>query len=132
MRWKTSWSAFAARGGDFADGYNIIVPAWELPEIPRCLAKHLRRFDEVWALSRFIQGSLNAAGIPSHPSSARRWRWPLGHFLPRKYFGIRELAFTLLHFFDMTFLRGPQEPGRRASDDERFAPAARSRTSSLC
>src|SRR5205809_1124893 len=31
---ETVLEAFAARGGDFADGYNIIVPAWELPRYP--------------------------------------------------------------------------------------------------
>ena len=102
-------SAFAARGGDFADGYNIIVPAWELPRYPAAWAKHLRRFDEVWALSRFIQGSLNTAGIDSHPIG-QAVEMPLGHFLPRRYFGIRELAFTLLHFFDLTSYAARKNP----------------------
>ena len=43
--------AFAARGGDFDAGYNIIVPAWELPLYPKQWAAQLAKFDEVWALS---------------------------------------------------------------------------------
>ncbi len=93
--------AFADRQGDFADGYNIIVPAWELPRYPEVWAKQLRKFDEVWALSHFIADALAAAGIPStHIGQAVEV--PLGPLLPRRYFGIRESAFTLLHFFDLT------------------------------
>jgi hypothetical protein len=93
--------AFEARGGQFKDGYNIIVPAWELPTYPAPWAEQLRRFDEVWALSRFIADSLAAAGISSiHVGQAVEV--PLGHFLPRKYFGIRESAFAILHFFDLS------------------------------
>jgi hypothetical protein len=93
--------AFDARGGTFKDGYNIIVPAWELPVYPAVWADQLRRFDEVWALSHFISDSLAAAGLSSiHIGQAVEV--PLGHFLPRKYFGIRESAFTILHFFDLS------------------------------
>ena len=63
-------AAFEARGGVFADGYNIIVPAWELPAYPKVWALNLRRFDEVWALSEFIAGSLATAGVPIVLSSA--------------------------------------------------------------
>src|SRR5580658_6593015 len=34
--------AFAERGGDFEDGYNIVVPAWELPKYPDVWAEKLR------------------------------------------------------------------------------------------
>ena len=30
---ETVQEAFEERGGNFADGYNIIVPAWELPQL---------------------------------------------------------------------------------------------------
>ena len=93
--------AFAERGGSFADGYNIVVPAWELPRYPDVWAEQLRRFDEVWALSKFIADALKAAGVPStHIGQAIEV--PVGPLLPRKYFGIRESAFTLLHFFDLS------------------------------
>ena len=32
---------------DFAGGYNIIMPAWELPRYPKVWVQELRRFDEV-------------------------------------------------------------------------------------
>ena len=93
--------AFEARGGKFEDGYNIIVPAWELPTYPAAWADQLRQFDEVWALSHFLTESLAAAGLSStHIGQAVEV--PLGHFLPRKYFGIRESAFAVLHFFDLS------------------------------
>jgi len=93
--------AFEARGGRFKGGYNIIVPAWELPTYPVAWTEQLRQFDEVWALSHFLTESLAAAGLSStHIGQAVEV--PLGHFLPRKYFGIRESAFTVLHFFDLS------------------------------
>jgi Glycosyl transferases group 1 len=93
--------AFEARGGNFHDGYNIIVPAWELPTYPAPWAEQLRKFDEVWALSHFLADSLAAAGVSStHVGQAVEF--PLGYFLPRKYFGIRESAFVVLHFFDLS------------------------------
>jgi hypothetical protein len=92
---------FEARGGIFADGYNIVVPAWELPVYPAAWAEQLRKFDEVWALSRFVADSLAAAGLYS-THIGQPVEMPLGHFLPRRYFGIRESAFAILHFFDLS------------------------------
>jgi hypothetical protein len=95
------FEAFEAAGNRLADGVNIVVPAWELPAYPEEWAAQLRRFDAVWALSGFIQGALARSGIVStlvgqsvEPSS--------GIMLPRRHFGIRESAFVLLNFFDLT------------------------------
>jgi hypothetical protein len=94
-------AAFTAAGGAFDAGYNIIVPAWELPSYPREWAVSLGRFDEVWALSGFIRESLAAAGItaPLIGQSVQSDPMP---FLPRRFFGIRESSFVLLHFLDLT------------------------------
>jgi hypothetical protein len=93
--------AFEARGGVFSNGYNIIVPAWELPVYPTVWAEQLRKFNEVWALSRFVADSLSEAGIYS-TLIGQPVEVPLGQFLPRKYFAIRESAFVILHFFDLS------------------------------
>lgn len=106
-------ATIAARGQEFAAGYNVIVPAWELPAYPAVWATQLRRFDEVWALSSFIQASLAASGIASHlvgqavESSAEALSGP---FLPRRHFGIRESAFTLLSFFDLSSYASRKNP----------------------
>jgi hypothetical protein len=100
---------FERRGGTFSGGYNIIVPAWELPKYPSQWARQLRRFSEVWALSQFIQESLRAAGIPS-VHVGQPVELPLGHFLPRKYFGIRESAFVLLNFLDLSSFASRKNP----------------------
>lgn len=100
---------FEARGGIFADGYNIIVPAWELPEYPTVWAEQLRNFNEVWALSAFVRDSLAAAGIYS-THVGQPLEMPLGQFLPRKYFGIRESAFAILHFFDLSSYASRKNP----------------------
>jgi hypothetical protein len=93
--------AFEQRHGRFSDGYNIIVPAWELSKYPLPWAAKVRQFDEVWALSHFIAESLLTAQIKS-VYIGQSLEMPLGYRLPRKYFGIRESAFTILHFFDLT------------------------------
>lgn len=93
--------AFEARGNRFADGYNVIVPAWELPTYPKPWAAKLRRFDEVWAISSFVRSSLAAAGIESHVIGQSIETEP-GPLLPRRFFGIRESSFVLLHFFDVS------------------------------
>lgn len=92
--------AFKQAGGVFEDGINIIVPAWELPRYPDVWAKKLKHFDEVWALSHFVQSGLTAAGIESHVVGQSVEPAP-GPILPRRHFGIRESAFVLLTFFDL-------------------------------
>jgi Glycosyl transferases group 1 len=93
--------AFEARGNDFAAGHNIIVPAWELPSYPKEWAQQLGKFDEVWALSHFIAGSLATAGVASQ-FIGQSVELPPGPCLPRRHFGIRESAFVLLNFFDLS------------------------------
>jgi hypothetical protein len=101
--------AFEARGGAFSGGYNIIVPAWELPNYPLEWAEQLRNFHEVWALSHFIKDSLATAGIAS-THIGQPVEVPLGQFLPRRYFGIRESAFALLHFLDLSSFASRKNP----------------------
>ena len=86
-------AAFAERGFDWHGGRNIIVPAWELPVYPAVWAEKLAAFDEVWALSGFIQQSLAVAGVQSYliGQSVEPEDGPL---LPRRHFGIRESAFA--------------------------------------
>jgi hypothetical protein len=93
-------AALEARGGAFAAGYNIIVPAWELPTYPKAWALHLQKFDEIWALSRFIADSLATSGLRSQ-LIGQAVELEAGPCLPRRYFGIRESAFVLLNFFDL-------------------------------
>jgi len=102
-------AAFEARGGDWAAGVNVIVPAWELPTYPKVWAKALARFDEVWAISRFVRDGLAASGVASHVvgQSVELARGPM---LPRRWFGIRESAFVLLHFFDLSSYAARKNP----------------------
>lgn len=102
-------AAIAARGGSFEDGYNIIVPAWELPTYPPVWADKLRRFDEVWALSHFIEGSLRNSGVASHFTGQAVEPLP-GPLLPRRHFGIRESAFVFLTFFDISSYASRKNP----------------------
>ncbi|MBV9812434.1 MAG: hypothetical protein JO326_06770, partial [Acetobacteraceae bacterium] len=101
--------AFAANGQDFHGGYNIVVPAWELPCYPKVWAEQLGRFDEVWALSRFIQASLQASGVKS-VLIGQSVELPPGPFLPRRAFGLRESAFVLLSMFDLSSYASRKNP----------------------
>ena len=102
-------AAFEARGGVFDAGTNVIVPAWELPAYPAAWVPALHRFDEVWALSGFIQAGLAAAGLDSH--LVGQSVQPLaGATLPRRHFGIRESAFVLLNFFDLSSYASRKNP----------------------
>ncbi len=94
-------AAFEARGNNMADGINIVVPAWELPTYPKIWARKLKRFDHVWALSAFIQRALAASGLPSD-LVGQSVDLPPGLCAPRRAFGLRESAFVLLNFFDLS------------------------------
>lgn len=100
---------FAARGNDFATGTNIIVPAWELPTYPAAWVPALQRFNEIWAISSFVQSSLAAAGLTSH-LVGQGVQFDAMPFLPRRHFGIRESAFVLLHFFDLSSYAARKNP----------------------
>lgn len=91
----------AALGSDFASGRNIVVPAWELPVYPPVWAKELARFDEVWAISRFVQESLAASGTASH-WIGQSLDLPMRALLSRRYFGLRDSAFVFLAFLDVS------------------------------
>lgn len=98
-----------AAGSRFADGTNVIVPAWELPTYPQEWVPALRRFDAVWALSHFIRDSLSASGVASTHVGQSVEVSPRS-FLSRRYFGIRESAFVLLNFFDLSSYASRKNP----------------------
>lgn len=102
-------AAFAARGGAFEGGYNVIVPAWELPTYPAAWVPALRRFDEIWAISGFVQRGLAAAGLASHLVGQSVQPAP-GPLLPRRWFGLRESAFVLLHSLDLSSYPARKNP----------------------
>ena len=95
--------------GRFDGGYNVIVPAWELPRYPEIWVGGLRKFDEVWALSRFVADGLAAVGVDSRLVGQSVEPEP-GPLLPRRHFGIREGAFVLLHFLDLSSYASRKNP----------------------
>ena len=115
-------AAFALRGNDLAAGVNVIVPAWELPAYPQPWVEKLRYFDEVWALSHFIAGALRAAGVESR-FVGQSVEQAVGPLLPRRFFGIRESAFVLLHFFDLSSYAARKNPAAVLALFERLRAA---------
>ncbi len=63
---ETVAAALDRLGSSLDGSINVIMPAWELPNYPKVWARALARFDEVWAISRFVQDSLATAGVTSH------------------------------------------------------------------
>ncbi len=116
-------AAFEALGGRLDGGRNIIVPAWELPRYPPEWAAELGRFDEVWAISRFVRESLSASGIESHVIGQSIEPRPMGAVLPRRWFGIRESAFVLLHFLDLSSYASRKNPDGAIALLERLVAA---------
>lgn len=96
-------------GHDFASGYNIIMPAWELPRYPDVWKDKLQKFDEIWAISHFVKDSIEACGLPCyHVGQAVEMDFET--FLPRKFFGVRESAFLILNFFDTISMIARKNP----------------------
>jgi hypothetical protein len=102
-------AAFTALGGVFEAGVNVVAPAWELPVYPEVWAREIKRFDEVWAISRFVQASLAATGIASQ-YVGQSLDLPVRPFLSRRYFGIRESAFVFLTFMDFSSYSARKNP----------------------
>lgn len=100
---------FARRGNDLAAGRNVIVPAWELPAFPEPWIGKIRGFDGVWAVSRFIAAGLAKAGIEAC-YVGQSVAPATGPLLPRRFLGIRESAFVLLHFFDLSSYASRKNP----------------------
>lgn len=86
--------------GAFAAGYNIIHPAWELPRYPLSWAQSLNRYDEVWAITRFVYDSLReciTVPLQSYPDACQP---QISSQLTRKQLGLPEDDFLVLSFFD--------------------------------
>jgi glycosyltransferase involved in cell wall biosynthesis len=82
--------------------YNVIVPMWELSRYPAPWARQVERFDEVWALSRFIRDSLDGrVSIPVHhlPLASQAH---VTSFVGRRHFNIPEDPYVFLFLFDFT------------------------------
>lgn len=84
-----------------AEAYNIVYPAWELARYPDEWARQLDLFDEVWAPSRFIEGSLLNVCKRPVVYMPLACEVSLEKFLGRRYFGIPESDYTFLFFFDL-------------------------------
>jgi glycosyltransferase involved in cell wall biosynthesis len=89
-----------ARLGPLPPGYNIVSPAWELPRYPTEWALQLERFDEVWAISRFVRDSIADAVDRPTIHMPHATEVVLNKFLGRRRFGIPEGAYAFLCLFD--------------------------------
>lgn len=91
--------------------YNIVYPAWELSIYPKEWAQELKRFDEVWAPSRFtcesLQNAVKGRPIIHMPLATEV---SVSRFLGRRYFRIPESAYVFLCLFDYTSFIARKNP----------------------
>ena len=88
------------QGKGFAEGYNIVFPAWELPRYPDVWARDLERFDEVWASSRFCCDSFRQAVTTPVRHVVNACEPHTDSLLGRSHFKIPEHRLVVLFFFD--------------------------------
>ena len=90
----------SAQGQRPRDGYNIMVPAWELGRYPDVWKAAVDEFDEVWAISKFVQEIV--ADVTERPviHMSQPTRRTPGAPISRADFGIREDAFVFFSFMD--------------------------------
>lgn len=86
----------------FAEAYNIILPAWELPRYPAPWAEALNQFDEVWASSEFIAGSLSTVVSKPLRLMPQAVAPALTQHLGRRALGIPDHVTAFLFFFDLS------------------------------
>ena len=81
---------------------QIIIPQWELPNYPLDWVEEIGLFDEIWAPSFFVKGTLEKGASTPVLCIPLPVEIRLKFILPRRYFGLRESAFTFLFFFDFS------------------------------
>jgi len=90
-------------GFEFKMGKNIIVPAWELPIYPNVWRDKVNLFDEVWAISHFVENIFSDGWVkPTVKYVGQSGEREKGLHYPRKYFGIKESSLVFLSFFDQS------------------------------
>ena len=87
-----------AKGG--YRGYNIIYPQWELSRYPPAWATNLELFDEVWAPSGFVFEALSPVIKRPLAHVPLGCQVELSSMLGRRYFGLPEVCYIFLFFFD--------------------------------
>src|SRR5271166_1983961 len=98
------------QSGIFAAGYNVVFPAWELPQYPQAWARELDRFDEVWTASLFADRCIRpTVNVPvCHIPNACEPH--IKELVQRSQFGIPAGDFTILLFFDLLSYASRKNP----------------------
>jgi glycosyltransferase involved in cell wall biosynthesis len=97
-------------GGLPSDSFNVIYPAWELPNYPDKWARQLEWFDEIWAPSQFIEDSISKAVAKPVVHMPLACEPKMRFFVGRDHFGIPASAFAFLFFFDFTSFLSRKNP----------------------
>ncbi|PNQ02002.1 hypothetical protein A8G00_15075 [Sphingobium sp. SA916] len=90
--------------------YNIGYWAWELERFPEAWREAIDLVDEIWAPSKFIQGTLRQATDKPVIHMPLRVEAPATHFPDLNNYGIRENSFVFLFFFDFSSFQTRKNP----------------------
>lgn len=93
--------------------YNIIYPMWELPSFPDQSIEQFKKFDEVWAPTKFIMDAINGR-LPNYRHMPIACEVPTVKQRTRRFFGIPESAFNIMFSFDfLSYIERKKSPGSR-------------------
>ncbi len=99
------------RGFRFSAGEkNIIIPAWELPVFPEIWREPVSQFDEIWAISHYIERMFTDWAKPVVRYVGQSAQRENGVLYTRKYFGIKDSSLVFLSFFDQSSYDSRKNP----------------------
>jgi len=99
------------QGVDFtARKRNIIIPAWELPKFPEVWKEAINQFDEIWAMSNYIEKMFSGWAKPVVKYVGQSAERENGVLFPRKYFGVKGSSLVFLSFFDQSSFVARKNP----------------------
>jgi glycosyltransferase involved in cell wall biosynthesis len=91
----------ARQSNFFSQGYNVVLPVWELPRYPDEWARQLDRFNEIWVPTAFVEAAIGKAVSAPVYHLPNACEPHITSDLGRSFFEIPEMAFTVLYFFDL-------------------------------
>jgi len=93
-------SQLEKNGMQWDSAYNIIMPAWELENYPKEWQNKVNNFDEVWAISKFVQKCMQKFFHKKVRHIGQSCERRKGAIYSRKYFDLKDSAHVILGFFD--------------------------------
>jgi len=95
---------------NFQRAFNIVAPAWELPNYPAGWARQLDRFNEIWAVSSFVRDSIAQTAKKPVLTMPLAVEPTMSEFVTRRGLNLPDHAFIFLFFFDFSSYMARKNP----------------------